>query len=362
MQLIFLRRRASGLPQATAKNAKSDKNNYFVQAYRELVLAVLMLGIISGCSSNFATSNDLDSNGRKYTPFTLKNCDLTITYKQPPKRAVTMMQSATEVMLALGLEKRMVGTAYLDNPILPEYQQAYSQIPVLAPKYPSREVFLAVEPDFVFSNEESAFAKEVIGSQSELLKLGISSYLLPIECDRPELRPERVTMENLYQQIREIGQIFAVEQRAEKLIGELRSQLAATQQKLGKVTTKKRIFWYDSEDPPLTVSNWGMPNHIIELAGGENIFKDIQEKKAWVTVNWEDVIARQPDVIVLIDANWSSAEEKRKLLKSHPVYSQLKAVQQDKFIVIGFSYTMPGIRNVAGVRKLAEALYPENFQ
>ncbi|MCX7594684.1 MAG: ABC transporter substrate-binding protein [Fischerella sp.] len=326
------------------------------------VLAALLLGMVSGCAGNVVTSTDTSYNAAKYTPVTLKNCDLTITYKQPPQRAVTMTQSATEVMLALGLEKHMVGTAYLDNPILPEYQQAYSQIRVLAPKYPSREVFLGVEPDFVFSTEESAFAKEVLGSREELLKLGISSYLLPIECDRPELRPKRVTMENLYQEIREIGRIFGVEERADKLIAQLQAQLQETQQKLGKVTTKKRIFWYDSEDPPLTVSSWGMPNHIIELAGGENIFKDIQKKEAWVTVNWEDVIARQPDVIVLIDANWSSAEEKRRILKSNPAYSQLKAVQQDKFIVLGFSYTMPGIRNVAGVRKLAEALYPERFK
>jgi iron complex transport system substrate-binding protein len=45
------------------------------------------------------------------------------------------------MMLALGLGKHMLGTAYLDNPILPEYQQAYSQIPVLSQKYPSRKVF-----------------------------------------------------------------------------------------------------------------------------------------------------------------------------------------------------------------------------
>ncbi|NMF64893.1 ABC transporter substrate-binding protein [Brasilonema octagenarum] len=326
------------------------------------VLAVLLLGLVSGCEGNVVKSTNTASEAAKYTSTTLNNCDLTITYKQPPQRAVTMMQSATEVMLALGLEKHMVGTAYLDNPILPEYQQAYSQIRVLAPKYPSREVFLGVEPDFVFSTEESAFAKEALGSREELLKLGISSYLLPIECDRPELRPEGVTMENLYQEIRDIGRIFGAEERAEKLIAQLQAQLQETQQKLGKVTTKKRIFWYDSENPPLTVSNWGMPNHIIELAAGENIFKNIQKKEAWVTVNWEDVIARQPDVIVLIDASWSPADEKRRLLKSNPAYSQMKAVQQDKFIVVGFSYTMPGIRNIAGVRQLAEALYPEKFK
>ncbi len=327
-----------------------------------ILSAVLMLGLISGCKEKVIESTRTTSHATKHTPVTIKNCDISITYKQSPQRAVTMTQSATEVMLALGLEKHMVGTGYLDNPILPEYQQVYSQIRVLADKYPSREVFLSVEPDFVFTTEDSAFDRQTLGSREDLLKLGINSYLLPIECEKPELRPERVTMENLYQEIREVGQIFGVTERADKLVGNLKSQLRQTQKQLGKVTTKKRIFWYDSEDPPLTVSNWGMPNHIIELAGGENIFKDIQKKEAWVTVNWEDVIARQPDVIVLIDASWSSAQEKRRILKSNPAYSKLKAVQEDKFIILGFSYTMPGIRNIEGVRKLAEALYPEKFK
>jgi iron complex transport system substrate-binding protein len=324
-------------------------------------LAAILLSLLLSCQ-NSPTPTDTPSNQSKYTPVTLTNCDLTITYKQPPQRVVTMTQSATEVMLALGLEKYMVGTAYLDNPILPEYEEAYNQIPVLAKKYPSQEVFLGVEPNFVFTTEESAFEQATLGTRAELLNLGIASYLLPIECERPELRPKQVTMENLYQEIREIGRIFGVEKRAKQLIAQLQQELQETQQKLGKVTNKKRVFWYDSENPPLTISNWGMPNHILDLAGGENIFQDIQKQEAWVNVNWEDVIARQPDVIVLIDASWSPATEKLQLLKSNPAYSQLKAVQQNKFIVLGFNYTMPGIRNIPGVRKLAEALYPEKFK
>jgi iron complex transport system substrate-binding protein len=333
-----------------------------MQKHFVIILNFLILCLISGCEGRVISPNATTSTATKYQPVTIKNCDQTITYKQPPQRVVTLTQPATEIMLALGLQKYMVGTAYLDNPVLPQYQQAYSQIRVLAQKYPSKEVFLGVEPDFVISTFKSAFEKSAIGSRQELLQLGIYSYLQTMNCDRPEDRPEQVTIDNVYQELREIGRIFGVEERSEKLIIQLQTQLQATQKQLGKVTTKKRIFWYDSEDPPLTVSNWGMPNYIIELAGGENIFKDIQKKQAWVTVNWEDVIARQPDVIVLIDANWSSAKEKQRLLKSNPAYSQLKAVQQDKFIILSFSYTAPGIRNVAGVRKLAQALYPEKFK
>jgi iron complex transport system substrate-binding protein len=327
-----------------------------------VILGIFLLTVLSGCRDNIPISNSTTSKFTKYIPVTIKNCDRTITYKQPPQRAVALTQPATEVMLALGLEKHMVGTAYLDNPILPEYQQAYSKIPVLAQKYPSREVFLGVEPDFAISTFKLVFDKSAIGSREELLQTGISSYLQVINCDRRKDRPKRVTMDNVYQELREVGRIFGVEERSEKLIAQLQKELQATEQKLGKVTKKKRIFWYDSENPPLTVTGWGMPNHIIELAGGENIFKDISKKQSWVTVNWEDVIARQPDVIVLIDANWSSAQEKRKLLKSNPAYSQLKAVQEDKFIVLDFSYTALGIRNVMGVRELAAALYPTEFK
>ncbi len=42
-------------------------------------------------------------------PLTIENCGLTQTYAAPPQRAVTMNQHVTEVMLALGLQDRMVG-------------------------------------------------------------------------------------------------------------------------------------------------------------------------------------------------------------------------------------------------------------
>jgi iron complex transport system substrate-binding protein len=42
-----------------------------------------------------------------------------------------MNQGATEMLLALNLSSRMVGTAYLDDEIWPEVAAKYSEIPVL---------------------------------------------------------------------------------------------------------------------------------------------------------------------------------------------------------------------------------------
>ena len=83
-------------------------------------------------------------------PVTIENCGVTTTYAQAPRRAVTLNQHATEVMLSLGLADRMVGTAYMDDTILPELAEAYAGVPVIAEEYPSKEVLLAAQPDFVF--------------------------------------------------------------------------------------------------------------------------------------------------------------------------------------------------------------------
>ena len=90
---------------------------------------------------------------------TIENCGFTQTFTAPPERAVSLTQHTTEIMLALGLQDKMVGTAYLDDAILPQYDAAYKKIPVLSDKYPSHEVLLGVSPDFVISGFASAFAR-----------------------------------------------------------------------------------------------------------------------------------------------------------------------------------------------------------
>ena len=52
----------------------------------------------------------------------VQSCGGTFAYDTAPTRAITLNQQATEVMLALGLERSMVGTAYMDDAILPQWR------------------------------------------------------------------------------------------------------------------------------------------------------------------------------------------------------------------------------------------------
>lgn len=294
-------------------------------------------------------------------PVTIENCGITTTYDAPPQRAVTMNQAATEIMLALGLEGQMVGTAYLDDvAISPKYAEAYASVPVLSDVYPSREVLFSVEPDFVYGTYASAFGDDAAGPRTALAELGIRSYLSVASCEEADLRPNKVTFETLFQEIRDIRTLFGVEDRADALIAEMQATLDEIAATIGDDSTPLRVFWYDSgADAPFAGACCGAPAMLMEALGVENLFADAQG--AWANVNWEEVVARRPDVIILADADWSTADEKRDLLLSNPAYASIPAVQEQRFVEIPFSMTTLGVRNVEGVVLLAQALYPEKF-
>ncbi|MGV2720096.1 UNVERIFIED_CONTAM: hypothetical protein PO554_26910, partial [Klebsiella pneumoniae] len=149
-------------------------------------LAAIML-LLSACSSAApaTTESTVANAGSEQTaqpaadnkPVTIVTNGIEMTYPEAPKRAVTMNQHVTEVMLALGLADKMVGTAYLDDHILPELKADYDKVPVLSDKYPTKEVLLAANPDFVYAGWKSAFGDKGVGSMEDLEKAGIKSYL-----------------------------------------------------------------------------------------------------------------------------------------------------------------------------------------
>lgn len=304
-----------------------------------------------------ATSVAFPADTPTRMPVSIENCGTVATYAAAPQRAFAMNQAATEIMLALGLQNRMVGTAFLDDAILPELTEAYNTIQVRATGYPSREVLFGARPDFVYAAYPTAFSD--VAGMSDLLRSGTPSYLSPSRCsDQIRSRPD--SMELVFGEIRDIGRIFGVLPRAEQLISAYQTDLAEVRNQLGTVDPPLRVFWWDNGMPPSVAGCCGAPSEILRLAGATNIFDNV--RGSWGTVAWADVVARNPDVIVLVDATWSPAAQKRQWLLDNPALAGVEAVKHRRFVTVSFSDATPGIRNVATVRKLAETLYPEKFR
>ncbi|MEV5000309.1 ABC transporter substrate-binding protein [Nocardioides sp. LML1-1-1.1] len=285
-------------------------------------------------------------------PVEASSCGYTSTIEAPPERAVTMNQGATEVMLALGLQDRMAGTAYLDDSVPAKWKAAYDEVEVLSKEYPDHESLLAAEPDFVYGSYSSAFGDEAAGSQKELTGLGIGSFVSLFGCGENEPSAD-VSFDAVWDEIETVAEVFGVPERAEALEEDQEKALdALAQQAPGKGLD---VFWFDSGDKAAFAgAGEGGPQLILDAVGATNVFADV--KGGWADVSWERVVKSDPDLIVLADASWSSAQEKIALLEKDPVLKNLRAVKAKAYVVLPFSATTPGVRLADGAVDLGEQL------
>lgn len=287
----------------------------------------------------------------------VSNCGQLVYFDRPPRRAVTVNQSATELLLALGLEERMIGTAYLDAAVHPALKPAYERVPVLAAKAPGRESLLAEEPDFVYAAFGGMFSDASLGRRDFLHGLGIATYVSPLYCPGRAVRPP--TLDDLLGEIIDIGGIFQVQDRAETLAADLRNRINRTAGRLKERNeVPLRVFLFDMDDrSPYTAGGLGPQQLLLSLAGAENIFADVEARMT--NVSWEAVVERDPELIVLVDSVWSSAEHKLRLLQTNPALRQISAVRSGRLLPMPFPDLMSGIRFGETVEKLAAAIYPE---
>ncbi|MCX2968382.1 MULTISPECIES: ABC transporter substrate-binding protein [Streptomyces] len=321
------------------------------------VAAVALVTLLAGCGAADGDAGDRAAGpAAAGFPLTVDNCDVTTTYTEPPSRAVTIHQHPAELMLALGLQDRMVGTAFPDPPTLPEHREAYAALPRLAEKEPSFETVLEAGPDFVYGGYGSAFAENEGRSREAFADAGIDTHL-----NREYCGAGRVSMADAYAEIRTIGDIFGVPERAEDLVTDLERRVDRTTEAVAGAR-QVPVFVYDSGDKAAyTAGGRSMGTEIIELAGGRNVFADLDE--VFGDASWEQVVARRPEVIVLHDyPGAGSVAEKREFLLSQPALADVPAIRNERFAVLPLTATLVGVRPPHAVAELARALHPERFR
>lgn len=283
----------------------------------------------------------------------IESCETVSSFEAVPSRVITLNQQATEIMLALGLEDHLVGTAYLDDVIPERWKAAYDRVPVISDRYPAREVVLAENPDLLFAGFNSAFGEKALGAQQEWNALGIGTYLVNVECRNLHPADVKLTTEPLFIDLERIGALFGVEGKAGEVAGEIRNRLDAVAD--ANPGQGRRAFLYDSgTETAFSAGCCGAPGLLLDAVGLDNIAGEVEGR--WADLAWEAVVAGDPEVIVLVEAEWSTAAEKIAHLKADPVLSELEAVREERFVTIPFSATVLGVRFVEGVEKLGEDL------
>lgn len=282
-------------------------------------------------------------------PVTIDNCGFDVTVAAPPERIVTIKSTSTELVLALGLGDRLVGTAFSDGELPAGLTLPAHNPPVLSDKAPGSEAVLAVEPDFILAGWESNLTSENAGDRGDLATWGISTYVAPPACQAPEYQPNPLTFEDIFSFILEAGALLGVPETAEALVAD---QVQALQG-IDPVTSHPTAVWYSSgSETPFVGGGIGAPQLLMDTAGLVNINAGVNE--TWASVAWEAIADEDPDLIVLVDSAWNSAEHKISVLESMPVTAAMTAVKNGNYLIVDFPASEAGIRSVEAAASLAE--------
>lgn len=303
-------------------------------------------------------------------PLTVDNCRMPQTFAHAPERAVTIGQAGTEMLYALGLGDKLVGTSLWFNNVLPEYQALNAKVERLADNDPSFESVIAKRPQLLAVQFEwMVGAQGVVGTREQFDELKIPTYLLPSDCegkdnlvgaDGTRLQPFKV--DSIYKSVSQLAEIFDVQDRGTALNTDLKSRLDKSRARLaGKdLSQTSALFWFSSADldiDPYVAGRQGVADYMLQTLGVRNVVESTEE---WPTVGWETLAKANPTwlIIARMDRRRFPAddfEKKLEFLRSDPVTRNMEAVKHNRIVVLDADAMQAGIRLFRGLDTLSQA-------
>jgi iron complex transport system substrate-binding protein len=257
----------------------------------------------------------------------------TVTLPRAARRIVSLVPSATETILALGAGERLVGRTRFDR------DSAVAALPVVGGGLdPNLESMVELAPDLVVS----WFSEERPDTRKRLDAAGIASLSLSLQDTTDAFRA--VTL---------LGQALDRSAGADSLLRRLRDSLADTR-RLAARQERRRVFYVVYNNPPMTMGPATFIAQILGLAGGENIFADAATN--WPTVSLEEVVRRDPDVVVLPVGEMPARTLGR--LRTEPGWRELRAVRRGCVVqVVADVVNRPGPNIARAAEQLRVAIH-----
>ncbi|GGR94912.1 ABC transporter substrate-binding protein [Streptomyces aureoverticillatus] len=318
--------------------------------------------LLTACGGSSAEPAD---KARAGYPVTLTSCGEKTRVPAPPRRAVSLDQGSTEILLSLGLADRMVGTGTWTDPVRKGLEKENAKVERLADRYPALEKVLDKEPDFVSASFLYTVGKGGVADRAKFTELGVPVYVSPTDCagkdnggDGDGTRTKTLTMDTVYGEIRDLARVFGVEKRGEKLVADLKSRTARATRSID-ASDASVMYWFANSEAPYIAGCCGAPGIITRELGAKNAFADTHEE--WPQINWETIADRDPDVLVIGDLtrksqSAESARQKIRFLESNPATKNLTAVKKKRYVLLSGQALNPGIRTVDGIEQVAAAL------
>ena len=238
-------------------------------------------------------------------------------------------------------------------------QSAYSFLPLIDENFAEKEILeknigpeqiAAVQPDLVIMK---SYMAEQVGEALELL-------------DIPAVYLDLETPEAFYKDVQTLGQVFNDEKRAEEIISYYQDRVALVEELAASADSTPSVLILQHSDrdgevafkvPPVS---W-LQTQIVEMSGGDPIWKGIEAGEGWTVVNLEQIASWNPDQIFIIDYAGNADSVKRDLLNNE-IWASLNAVGNGQLFAFAYdiySWDQPDTRWILGLQWLATKIHPD---
>jgi iron complex transport system substrate-binding protein len=291
-------------------------------------------------------------------------------------RIVSLIASATEIVCALGFDGELVGRSHECD-----FPESVKRLPICTgPKIDvhaasgdiDRSIKAIVQEGLSVYHVDAKRLRELrpdfILTQTQCEVCAVSQRDVETAlCDWIESRPQIVSLApnclaDVGTDIRRVGEVLgAYDRKIRRVLERMHARTEPIVAKASKLTERPAVACIEWIDPLMAAGNW-VPE-LVEMAGGVNLFGEAGKHAPWMT--WEQLVAADPDAILLMPCGFDIERTKRDLplLTSRPEWPSLRAVQSGSVLVCDGNkyFNRPGPRLVESLEILAETLHPEAY-
>lgn len=290
--------------------------------------AVLLLASLAACG---AEDDDV--------AISVENCGDTVELDGAPERVVMLKSAAAVTLHRLDVLDRVVARAgvypaeYYDADTL----AAIDDVPLLTDRTDtsghlqiSREEVVAQTPDLVLGQTDTV-TRDTLAS-NDIALVEEPAFCGSLDGD--------ATFDDVYDQVRLYGEVFERTDAANAYVTELEERVAAIEARVPADEDRSVAVLYPTVGGGVTYAygRGSMSAPLVEAAGLENVFGDVGDRVFEVSA--EEVVARDPDVIILLRSDGDAAEV-TEALTSLPGADALRAVQSDAVLPLLLNHAEP---------------------
>ena len=287
-----------------------------LRALRENLFTLILLLITAACTKTAATHNT------------------------EINRIISAAPSNTEIIVALGMGDRLIA--------VDKYSSGIDGVPEGLPEidffYPDTEAVIQLKPDLIISNEVNSFG--VANNPFKLLgDFGIRVVQIP----------NSSSIEGICGDIVLIAETLGVKERGEAIVKSMRDEIKKITETHSNSADKKSVYFEISSVPTMvTFGSCVYLHELIEIAGGINIFAD---QKNWFSPSAEEIIVRNPDVIIAL---FYQGEDAVSEIKSRAAFRNITAIRENRVYAIDAdAASRPSQNVIMALMQITAALNPD---